>query len=310
MTTTTRFPPFVDAADPAPPHVLTPVLDLDPAGGYRLDIDVARAAGAAHAARYRTADPYPHIVLDDFLPRAAAALAAARFPDAPLPSDHVFEAGYAGLHKRQISPWECDAEVRALFAALSSPPMLAFLEGLTGIEGLMPDPYFLGGGFHETARGGKLGIHADFRLHERLNLQRRVNLILYLNRDWRPQWGGGLEIWSRDMKRRCQTVQPVFDRAAIFSTDASSFHGHPDPLATPRRRGAALDRALLLHRLGAHPRRGAGPFDGLPRASGRRRADAARSGAPVVLRAAAPVAPAGAAARLGRTSAADRGVSG
>ena len=85
MTTTTLSSPFVDAAAPAPLHAHAPVLDLDPANGYRLDVDVARAAGAAHAASYRAADPYPHIVLDGFLPRAAAALAADRFPDAPLP---------------------------------------------------------------------------------------------------------------------------------------------------------------------------------------------------------------------------------
>ena len=104
---------------------------------------------------------------------------------------------------------------------------------LTGIKGLIPDPYFEGGGLHETKRGGHLGVHADFNVHERLRLERRLNLLVYLNEDWADDYGGQLELWNKDMSDCAVRVKPVFGRAVIFNTALDSFHGHPDPLACP-----------------------------------------------------------------------------
>ena len=91
--------------------------------------------------------------------------------------------GYAGLHKRQILPEECDGAARELFRFFNARPMLEFLEGLTTIPALIPDPYFVGGGYHETGQGGKLGIHADFRINDRLHLHRRINVIILSQRE-------------------------------------------------------------------------------------------------------------------------------
>lgn len=219
------------------------VLPIDVADGLLLDADVARHAGAALAAEYCFAEPFPHIVLDNFLPEAVARQALLHFPKESLRSDRVFDLGYAGLHKRQILPEECDSVVRSLFHFFNSRPVLEFLEALTSISGLIPDPYFVGGGFHETARGGKLGIHADFRINDKLHLHRRLNLIIYLNEEWRAEWGGALELWNREMSSKVADVFPVFNRCIVFNTDADSFHGHPEPLAVPAgvfRRSMAL----------------------------------------------------------------------
>lgn len=212
-------------------------------GGLALDYREARRIGEAHAPTYCFAEPFPHIVLDNFLPRAIAQLALDHFPQGSLPSDRVFESGYAGLHKRQILPADCDADARALFHFFNSQPMLEFLEGLSAIEALIPDPYFNGGGFHETTRGGKLGVHADFRINDRLHLHRRMNVIVYLNEHWQDDYGGFLELWDRKMTRVCDSVAPIFNRCVIFNTDADSYHGHPDPLTCPdgmSRRSLAL----------------------------------------------------------------------
>ena len=147
--------------------------------------------------------------------------------------DKHFESGYQGLHKRQVFPGDCERPHRELFGLFNSAPVLQFLEGMTTVTGLLPDPYFDGGGFHEISPGGKLGIHADFRVNERLHLQRRLNLLVYLNKDWRPEWGGELELWDREMKAKVKGVSPVFNRCVVFSTDATSYHGHPDALACP-----------------------------------------------------------------------------
>ena len=232
------------AAHPEGPGAATPVLPVGFAAGLSLDAARAREIGAALSGDYCFAEPFPHIVLDNFLPEAVARLALEHFPSERLKSDRVFEIGYAGHHKRQILPEECDAEARGLFHFFNSQPVLAFLEGLTAIEGLIPDPYFTGGGYHETGRGGKLGIHADFRINEQLHLHRRLNLIVYLNEAWDPSYGGNLELWSRDMSVKCREVEPLFNRCVVFNTDASSYHGHPDPLNTPE---GVLRRSIALY---------------------------------------------------------------
>ena len=220
-----------------------PVLPIDLGRGLWLDHERARGIGEELSAQYCFADPFPHIVLENFLPDDVARLALEHFPRESLKSDRVFDIGYAGQHKRQILPAECDAEARQLFHFFNSQPMLEFLEGLTTIPALIPDPYFMGGGYHEIGRGGKLGIHADFRVNEQLHLHRRLNVIVYLNEHWDASYGGNLELWSRDMSEKREEVAPLFNRAVVFNTDATSFHGHPDPLTTPEgvyRRSIAL----------------------------------------------------------------------
>ena len=223
---------------------LNPVLPIDASDGLSLDAVAARHIGEALSAEYCFAEPFPHLVVDHFLPEAVARQALSHFPSGALPSDRMFESGYAGLHKRQILPEDCDAAARQLFHFFNSRPVLEFLEGLTTIQGLIPDPYFNGGGFHETTRGGKLGIHADFRINEQLHLHRRLNLIVYLNEQWDESYGGNLELWSRDMKEKCREVPPLFNRCVIFNTDATSYHGHPDPLTTP---GGVPRRSMALY---------------------------------------------------------------
>jgi 2OG-Fe(II) oxygenase superfamily len=140
-------------------------------------------------------------------------------------------------------PEDCDAFAREFFHFMNSRPMLQFLEALTGIEALLPDPYFAGGGFHETTRGGKLGIHADFRINDQLHLQRRLNLLIYLNETWQDEWKGQLELWNKPMTECRVRVSPLWNRCVVFSTDADTWHGHPDELQTPEgvtRRSIAL----------------------------------------------------------------------
>jgi hypothetical protein len=228
--------------NPVASAAAAPVLPIAPADLF-LDAREARRIGEELSGRYSFAEPFPHIVLDRFLPDEVARAALAAFPQEALAHDRVFEIGYAGHHKRQVLPEDCGAEARRLFHFFNSAPMLQFLEGLSSIQGLIPDPYFVGGGYHETRRGGKLGIHADFRINERLHLQRRMNLIVYLNEQWDDAWGGQLELWDRKMQRMQVQVSPLFNRCVIFNTDADSYHGHPDPLATPEglaRRSMAL----------------------------------------------------------------------
>lgn len=229
----------MDNATPFP----SVTLPIEFTNGLILNSKIAREIGEKLAGDYCFAEPYPHIVLDDFLPADLAEKIITNFPKSPLQNDVNHEGGYAGHHKRQILPNDCNAFMREVFDFLNSAPILQFLEGISSLQGLIPDPYFEGGGLHETSKGGKLGIHADFRIHEKLSLNRRLNMLIYLNKDWQDSYEGHLEIWDATVKKKYQTVSPNFNRCVIFSTDADSYHGHPEPLNTPdhvTRRSIAL----------------------------------------------------------------------
>ncbi len=214
---------------------LTACLPINLKSGIYLDAQNAREIGDELMGQYAFAEPFPHIVIDDFLPTDFAAQLLAHFPSDKKEHDKVYEKGYGGTHKRQVAPSDCDAFIQEAFSFFNSPPMLRFLEGLTNISGLLPDPYFAGGGFHEIYRGGLLGIHADFRVNEGLQLLRRVNVLIYLNQNWQENYGGKLELWDKTMQQKAKEIAPVFNRCVIFNTDADSFHGHPEPLNTPER---------------------------------------------------------------------------
>lgn len=219
-------------------------LPISQEDGLRLDCTLAREIGEAGMEEYAFAEPFAHAVIDDFLPLTITDALLAHFPVEAKPHDKVYEKGYGGQFKRQISPYDCDAWMQSAFAFFNSPPMLAFLEGLTNIKGLIPDPYFTGGGLHEIRTGGMLGIHADFQVNEALQIRRRINVLIYLNKDWKSEYGGSLELWDKSMQHKVKSVAPLFNRCVIFNTDADSFHGHPDPLTTP---GGVTRKSIALY---------------------------------------------------------------
>jgi 2OG-Fe(II) oxygenase superfamily len=215
--------PVADGPDQA--AVIDATLPVRVGPGLVMDPTEARALGARLADKYCTADPYPHIVLNNFLPRSLAEGILRSFPIAAAPT-----------RKRQIMPAECTDYVRRIFGFFNSPAMLAFLEGLTRIERLISDPHFEGGGFHEIARGGKLGLRTDFRPHSNPRLSRRLNLQIYLNKNWEEVYRGHLELWDRSAKHKVQGIAPLFNRCVVFSTAKDSYHGYPDPLNVPANR--------------------------------------------------------------------------
>jgi hypothetical protein len=183
-------------------------------------------------AAYASARPFPHVVIDDFLPPPILDQVLAEFPGPDAIDWKRFQDGtgrkLATRDEAQLGP-----ATRAFLHDLNSSRFLRFLEELTGIDGLLPDPHFEGGGLHQIERGGYLKIHADFNRHEKLKLDRRLNLLIYMNKDWREEFGGHLELWTTDMRQCSKRVLPIFNRCVVFSTTDSSFHGHPEALTCP-----------------------------------------------------------------------------
>lgn len=196
-----------------------------------LDTETARAAGQKHAEAYQSATPYPHVCVDNFLP--AEVLERVRRDLAHLPeSERAFSAAQEKL-KFQYNPDRLPTYTRSLFHFLNSRPVILFLEEMSGIKGLIPDPYFMGGGIHRVANGGHLDIHADFNLHKPMNVERRLNLLIYLNHEWREEWGGSFEIWDKEMKKKEASFVPLFNRMCCFSTGSDTFHGNPETVNHP-----------------------------------------------------------------------------
>jgi hypothetical protein len=182
---------------------------------------------------YRVASPFPHLILDAlFNPEALRAV----LREWPISSD-ADEKNDDGTYVRKKvgTTWKTPLGPRTkrYFAELAGPAFLKTLEMTTGISGLMPDPYMFGGGLHATASGGKLAVHADYNRHPSLRIDRRLNLLVYLNEGWTEANGGWLELWDREMKQCVRRALPVFNRTVLFSTTSTSFHGQPEPVMGP-----------------------------------------------------------------------------
>lgn len=206
------------------------------------DKDQCIAAGAALHERYAAAEPFPHVVLEDFIDADVLRGLLAEWPSTD--GRGFYDRAQERL-KYEFQPIHLTSpRLRSFLAEMNAEPMLRFVESLTGIPKLIADPYYAGGGLHETKRGGHLGVHADFNVHQGMNVLRRVNLLIYLNDDWAPEYGGNLELWSRDMRERKASVPPVLGNAVVFNTDLDSFHGVPDPVACPPERAR---RSIALY---------------------------------------------------------------
>ena len=197
-----------------------------------VDLSAIAETFAANRERYASNVPFAHIVLDGIFDAEILRAIYAEFPSA---------ADMAGRFSGEIeggkfteTDWSKFGPVtQAFVAACNSGPFLHALTQLTGIEGLLADPYLAGGGQHQTGRGGRLKVHSDFNVHPSLALTRRLNMIVYLNEGWDPAWGGALELWDQEMTQAVAKAEPTLGKVVIFSTTDTSFHGLPDPLDCP-----------------------------------------------------------------------------
>ena len=183
--------------------------------------------------QFRHATPFAHLHLVNLLKPDVARAAAAEFPapdaDSWINYVHVNERK-KGLSLREAFP----PRLGALVDELNSDRFVHWLSVVTGIPDLRADPTLLGGGLHQSGRGGYLNVHRDFTRHHYLpHLRRRLNLILYMNPEWNEAWGGAIELWDRTVTQRVAAIPPHLNHALLFETTDTSHHGHPQPLDCP-----------------------------------------------------------------------------
>lgn len=187
---------------------------------------------ADSAPRYQGAAPFPHIAFDEFLNPGLAKELAATLADCAL-NGWVRCDNKNARKKYQHDETMLPALLRETLREFNSRQFILFLETLTGIGNLLPDPYHIGGGAHIAECGDFLKVHADFNWHDKLQAHRRVNVLLYLNENWQKGWRGELELWDKAMTGPIRTFAPILNRAVVFNTDENSNHGHPEPLSCP-----------------------------------------------------------------------------
>ncbi|KAL7559904.1 hypothetical protein ACA910_007272 [Epithemia clementina (nom. ined.)] len=198
--------------------------------------------------------PFPHIAVDGIFPERFLKLVLEENPESLVQSDSGCvdlkgEPCFRGSqteskksaieHEDSMGPY-----TKILFGAMKSSNFIAFLEELSGISNIIPDPHYRGSGLHFTTSGGNLDIHADFNKYQQFGLDRRVNAFIFLNPDWPDEYGGHLELWSRDMQSCSQKIRPALGRFVVFSSTDFSYHGHPQPLAAPAGR---VRRSMALY---------------------------------------------------------------
>lgn len=193
---------------------------------------------------YALAKPFPHIVIDDFIPED---LALQCYNQMSQHQQWMFDTmeGYPEDERdSQVNKWwtpfdtesknRLESDMPAVWKCLqyfNSRPFLLFLENLTGIKDLIADVDFEGGGIHKIKNGGRLELHSDYNKHPNKDIWRRINLILYLTPNW--NYNGHLDLYEKDPLVKVKSILPTFNRAVIFNTTDDSIHGHPTPLVCP-----------------------------------------------------------------------------
>ena len=182
----------------------------------------------SHVKTYLTAKPFPNIVFDNFFKEGVLNKILNDFPS------NMDQIGnkFNNKAEKKLSlntPEKFSVETNNFINFLNSAPFVKFLNNLTGIkETLITDPYLMGGGLHELKNDGYLNVHADFNQHSQMKLDRRLNILIYLNHNWTDNNGGHLELGDKDMIKCEKKILPIFNRMVIFSTTDFSYHGNPN----------------------------------------------------------------------------------
>jgi hypothetical protein len=184
---------------------------------------------------YLEENPFPSGYYDGFFNEDLLSQILDEFPDL----DVVGDVKFVNANEKKLATkgeYKLGDKATEFIRFMNSQPVLEMLSELTGIEDLIPDPSLVGGGYHEIKPGGFLKVHADFNKHPVNKLDRRLNVLVYLNKDWEEEFGGFFELWNDDMTEAVTKILPLFNRMAMFSTTSNSYHGHPDKLTCPEGR--------------------------------------------------------------------------
>ena len=200
---------------------------------------------------FATNTPFPHVVVDNLFPPQLISDLVSEFPT---PSDQSWDRSVVeGIQVKLRSNWTTEDDISPVTAEVvnffNSGSFMKSLSTITGVQRLISDPYFTGGGRNCILPGGVLDVHADGNWHDAMGVHRRLNAILYLNENWKEEWGGHFELWDRNLAGCVKAVSPLANRLLIFETHDFTYHGHPNPLACPEGENRKSEKPELCKKL-------------------------------------------------------------
>jgi hypothetical protein len=207
-----------------------------------IDIDSVATIFGSLADGYQSAEPFPHMSINGLFDPNVLRTINNEFLIPQAMSSHFTGAAEGGKFAESDITKMGPVTSRFL-RECNSQPFLDALSIITGVDNLIADPALVGGGLHQTVRGGRLKVHSDFNVDVTHRFVRKLNLLIYLNDGWQEEWGGALELWDKDMTRAVVKVPPVLGQVAMFTCSDISYHGLPDPIDCPEgvtRRSLAL----------------------------------------------------------------------
>jgi Rps23 Pro-64 3,4-dihydroxylase Tpa1-like proline 4-hydroxylase len=175
----------------------------------------------------RKAEPFPHFCIDNFLDAAFAEQVHQAFPsfEEAAQIGRMFSAVNEKKKIQVTDSTKFAQPIVQLSGALSTPEFCELLSAVFEIPRLLADEELIGGGIHQTGPRGHLDVHVDFNYIAERHLHRRLNILIYFNKDWKPEWGGNIELWDRDVKICHHSFAPIFNRCIVFATSEISYHG-------------------------------------------------------------------------------------
>ena len=202
---------------------------------------------------FATNDPFPYVIIDNLFPAQLISDLVSEFPS---PKDQSWDRSMVeGIQVKLRSNWTTEDDISPITAEVvnffNSGSFMKSLSAITGVQKLISDPYFTGGGRNCILPGGVLDVHADGNWHDAMGVHRRLNAILYLNENWKEEWGGHFELWDRNLTGCVKAVSPLANRLLIFETHDFTYHGHPNPLACPEGENR---KSLIFYYYTAEPR--------------------------------------------------------
>jgi hypothetical protein len=180
--------------------------------------------------KYTNAKPFPHVLIPNFFTEEYANEIFNIFPD---PDDTWFKYDNPFEGKYLFNTFTNEEPIKNAIDSLYTPEFIRTISSITGISELESDPHLNAGGLHAYPRNGLSGVHLDYTIHPKTGKERRVSIVVYLNKGWSEEWGGNLNIWDDKLKTKTVLEHDLWNTAVIFKTNGTTYHGIPDPIKCP-----------------------------------------------------------------------------
>ncbi len=200
-------------------------------------LNLAKKIVSSKKSKFFSTKPFKHLYIDEALSNILLNDCLKHFPSES--SNNWIKTNDKDVEIKYRSNWQSEFDIPNgiidVVRILNSSLILKAISETFNIKKLMPDPYFTGGGLNLTKKNGKLDVHVDGNYHDASGLNRRINVILFLNKKWKKDWLGEFGLYDKTGKKCEKKIEPLFNRLLIFDTHDFSYHGLPEPVNFPKK---------------------------------------------------------------------------